>query len=65
MELHGEEIVKYRDMRDLKEKLIEVFEGKFDLNKVKRFLEERDAEVIASKFIELFKELVSVRNERS
>jgi hypothetical protein len=61
VELHGDEIIKYKDLNDLKSKLIDVFEGRFSLDKVKEFLKERSAEVIALQYIKLFEELVKVR----
>lgn len=57
VEYHGDEVIKYKDLNDLREKLVDVLEGKFDLNKVIQFLKERSAEVIAKKYIELFQDL--------
>ncbi len=42
----------------MKAKLIDIFGGKFDLNKVKAFLKEHNAENIAKRFILLFEELI-------
>ncbi|RLG54456.1 MAG: hypothetical protein DRN99_05065 [Thermoproteota archaeon] len=61
VEKHGDEIVKYRDLDDLKRKLKEVFEGRFSLERVMKFLRERSADVIASRFIRLFEELLEGR----
>ncbi len=61
VEKHGDEIIKYRDLEDLKTKLRRVFEGKFSLDRVRRFLEERSAEAVASRFIKLFRELLEGR----
>ncbi|MFQ6083206.1 MAG: hypothetical protein ACE5WD_07600, partial [Candidatus Aminicenantia bacterium] len=61
VEQHGEEIVKYRDFEDMKAKLIDIFNDKFDLNKVKAFLKEHNAEKIASRFLTLFEELLKAR----
>jgi len=65
VELHGDEIVKYRDFEDMKAKLIDIFGGKFDLNKVKVFLKEHNAENIAKRFVLLFEKLIKTHdNER-
>ncbi|MHC1635171.1 MAG: glycosyltransferase family protein [Candidatus Methanospirareceae archaeon] len=64
VQLYGDEIVKYRDFEDMKTKLIELFEGKFDINKVKSFLEKYNADKIAERFIQLFKELIEKRSEQ-
>jgi len=65
VELNGEEIVKYRNFEDLKTKLIDIFGGKFDLNKVKAFLKEHNAENIAKRFVLLFEELIKTRDNKS
>ncbi|MHC1567914.1 MAG: glycosyltransferase family protein [Candidatus Syntropharchaeia archaeon] len=62
VELHGKEIVKYRDFEEMKLKLVELFEGKFDINRVKSFLEKYNAERIARRFLQLFEELMEARN---
>jgi len=64
VELHGEEIVKYRDFEDMKRKLVDLFQGRFDLSKVKAFLEERKAERIAERFLQLFEELIRTRRRK-
>ena len=64
VELHGDEIVKYRDFEDMKAKLIDIFGGKFDLNKVKAFLKEHNAENIAKRFVLLFEELIKTRDNK-
>lgn len=64
VELHGNEIIKYRDFEDMKTKLIELFQGKFDLNIIKVFLKNYEAERIAERFIKLFEELRGTREER-
>jgi len=64
VELHGDEIVKYRDFEDMKTKLIDIFGGKFDLNKVKAFLKEHNAENIAKKFVLLFEELIKAHDNK-
>ena len=58
IELHGDEIWKYRDFEDMKVKLIDLFNNKFDLSKVEIFLEQHNAERIAEKFIQLFEKLL-------
>lgn len=57
VELHNDEIIKYKDSNDLKKKLVEVFKGKFNLDKVKEFLKKRSAKVIAKQYIKLFEKL--------
>lgn len=57
IELHKDEIVKYRDFDDLKAKLINLFIKKFDVGRVKSYLSERNASRIAEEFIQLFKNL--------
>ncbi len=64
VELHGDEIVKYRNFEDMKAKLIDIFGGKFDLNKVKAFLKEHNAENIAKRFVLLFEELIKTRDNK-
>lgn len=64
VELHGDEIVKYRDFEDMKVKLIDIFGGKFDLNKVKAFLKEHNAENIAKRFVLLFEELIKTHDNK-
>ena len=63
VEKHGEEIIKYRDFEDMKNKLIEIFNGKFDIKKVKDFLEKHNAEKIALRYLKLFEELRSARRQ--
>ena len=58
VEYHGDEIIKYKNLEDLKRKMMEVFEGKFDLNKVIDFLRERNSTAIARRYIELFHKLL-------
>ena len=64
VELHGDEIVKYRNFEDMKAKLIDIFGGKFDLNKVKAFLKEHNAENIAKRFVLLFEELIKTHDNK-
>ncbi len=61
VELHGDEIVKYRDFDDMKAKLIDLFQGKFDVRKIEAFLEEHKAERIAQRFLQLFRDLMRTR----
>lgn len=58
VELSGDEILKYRDLEDMKGKLAEIFEGGFSVDRVKAFLDEHDAERIAQRYLELFEELL-------
>ncbi|MCW4042521.1 MAG: hypothetical protein NWE90_02200 [Candidatus Bathyarchaeota archaeon] len=61
VEKHHDEIIKYRNMQELKKSLLEIFEGKSNLDKVKAFLERRNANVVASKFIDVFQEALETR----
>ena len=64
VELHGDEIVKYRSFEDMKAKLTDIFSGRFDLNKVKAFLKEHNAENIAKRFVLLFEELIKTHDNK-
>lgn len=64
VELQGNEIIKYRNFEDMKIKLIELFQGKFDPAIVKDFLKNYEAERIAERFIKLFEKLMEVRERR-
>jgi glycosyltransferase involved in cell wall biosynthesis len=64
VELHGDEIVKYGDFDDMKTKLIDLFQGKFNLGTVKAFLEDHGAGRTAERFIQLFGELVRIRKRK-
>lgn len=61
VELCGDEIVKYRDLEDMKGKLVDLFQDEFDLSRIEAFLEDHKAEGIAERFIQLFKELMETR----
>ena len=61
MELHGDEITKYRDFEDMKIKLADLFQGKFNLGRVEAFLDDHKAERIAQEFVRLFEELMRTR----
>jgi len=63
VEMHGDEIIKYRDLEDLKSRLVDVFEGRFDLEPVKAYLRTHSADVIAARFVELFEELLAARGK--
>ncbi len=58
IELLGNEIIKYRNFEDMKAKLIDLFNSRFDLNKIQSFLEEHKAERIAEKYLLLFESLI-------
>ncbi|GAJ09048.1 unnamed protein product, partial [marine sediment metagenome] len=58
IELLGDEIIKYRDFEDMKAKLIDLFNSRFDLNKIQSFLEEHKAERTAEKYLLLFESLI-------
>ena len=64
IELHGDEIWKYQDFDDMKVKIIDLFNNKFEICKVETFLEQHNAERIADRFLELFEELIKNRNRR-
>jgi len=64
IELHGKEIIKYQDFKDMKIKLIELFQGKFDLTIIKAFLKNYNAERIAERFIKLFEKLMEARERK-
>jgi len=64
VELHGEEIMKYRDLEDMKVKLVALFQGKFNLSTVEAFLEDHRAERIAERFLRLFEELLGTWKRR-
>jgi glycosyltransferase involved in cell wall biosynthesis len=64
VELHGNEILKYRDFGDMKAKLIDLFQGKFNLGTVKAFLEDHNAERIGERFVRLFQEGMKNRRGR-
>jgi len=57
VKLYGDEIIKYTSFNDMKQKIIQIFQGKSTLKEVKKFLEENNSEKIAERFIELFKKL--------
>lgn len=61
VELYGDKIVKYRDFEDLNCKIRNLFQSKFDITKVRAFLEEYKAESTAKKFIQLFEKLLAMR----
>ena len=61
VEHHGDEIVKYRDFDDMKKKLVDLFHGRFDIEKVRTFLEDHDAEAIGGRFVRLFEQLLASR----
>lgn len=63
VELHGDEIMKYRDFEDMKAKLIDLFQNKFDLKKIEGFLEDHKAEKVAERFLQLFEVLMKIRKE--
>jgi hypothetical protein len=64
VELHGNEILKYRGFEDMKVKLANLFAGKFNLQNVKAFLEDHNAEKIGGRFIRLFEQLLSNKRKR-
>ncbi|MCH7682393.1 MAG: glycosyltransferase [Gemmatimonadetes bacterium] len=63
VELYEDVIIKYRDFEDMKVKLINLFQNKFDLKRIEDFLEDNKAERIAERFLQLFEELMKIRKE--
>jgi hypothetical protein len=63
VELHEEEVLKYRNREELKGQLTRVLEGRFDLEPVLAYLRERSADVVAARFIRLFESLLDARGE--
>ncbi len=61
VELHGDEVVKYRDYEDMRRKAEWILEGGFSLENVVRYVEERRADRVAERFINLFRELLEKR----
>ncbi len=61
VELRGDEIVKYRDFEDMKAKLVDLLQGKFDPSRIEPFLEDHKAERTAERFIQLFEELMETQ----
>lgn len=64
VELHGDEIMKYRDFGDLRVKLAQLFNIGFDINRVRTFLEDHEADKISARFISLFEELTENRKRK-
>jgi hypothetical protein len=58
VETHGDEVIKYEDLEDLKAKLTEILQGNFNTKRLEEFLRERNADTIAKKYIQLFEELL-------
>ncbi len=63
VELRGDEIAKYRDFEDMKAKLIDLFQDKFDLGRIEAFLEDHKAERIAGRLVQRFEELMGTQKE--
>jgi hypothetical protein len=61
VELHGDEITKYRGFVDMKAKLADLFQGKFNVGTVEDFLKDHKAGRIAQTFLRLFEELMRTR----
>jgi hypothetical protein len=64
IELHGDEIVKYGDFEDMRAKLIGLFHGIFNLNRIEAFLEDHSAEKISERFLQLFAVLIGAQKGR-
>lgn len=54
VELHGNEITKYKDAGELKAKLVELFQNGFNTDKMRHLLEVQSSEIIAERLIQLF-----------
>lgn len=61
VELHGEEIIKYRDFDEMKAQLNNSFQHKSNIEKVKDYLREHSATAISQRFLELFEGLIKGR----
>ncbi|MEO0087686.1 MAG: glycosyltransferase family 1 protein, partial [candidate division WOR-3 bacterium] len=61
VELLDKEVVKYKDKKDLEEKVIRLIEDenyrKEIISAQEKYVKENSAEIIAEKFIQLFKKL--------
>lgn len=62
VELQGDEVTKYSDEEDLKAKLAEILQNGFNISKVERLLSRQSSDVIAEKFIQLFKRTRAVHH---
>ncbi len=62
VELHGNEVIKYLDFKDMKGKICALFETEYDIQPVAAYLDRNNAVRVAETFLRLFKELLEVRN---
>ncbi|MCZ6776689.1 MAG: hypothetical protein O7D34_09560 [Ignavibacteria bacterium] len=65
VELHGDEIVKYRNFEEMKRKLIYLFNNGFDISPVETFLRDHNADRIAERFLQLFDVLLRTRTRKA
>ena len=65
VELHGDEIVKYRNFEQMKRKLIYLFNNGFDISPVETFLRDHNADRIAERFLQLFDVLLRTRTRKA
>ncbi len=65
VELHGDEIIKYRNFEEMKSKLIDLLNNGFDTSKVEKFLNDHNAEWIAGRFLHLFDDLLRARTKKA
>jgi hypothetical protein len=63
VELNGDEVIKYRDQGEMKEKLTTVLQQKApELRPVKKFLKDNNSDKIGEQYIKLFQKLLQARN---
>jgi hypothetical protein len=65
VERHGDEITKYADFDDMKEKLRILLEAKFDITAVAAFIQVHNSDIVAESFVSLFEELLDARQHSS
>ena len=61
VEMNNGEVIKYRNYEEMKEKILRVLREGFDPEPAKIYIEERRADKVALRFIELFEELLRKR----
>ena len=63
VELHGNEVIKYVDFKDMKGKIRALFETEYDIQPVAAYLDRNNAVRVAERFLRLFEELLEVRHD--
>ena len=61
VEHHGDEITKYGDFDDMKAKIRTIFQAKADITAVAAFIDAHNADVVAQRFVDLFKAVLEAR----